>query len=252
MVSEPRTNFNFLIFVGEIEGESDLRFDLPFFAFLKVMSSFFWSSPPPSTVNTSYSVDRGLNQNIFSWESSFIVCLKSHLTMGGSEDARPSDKTSSRIGDLFFLKRSFTRSGDWGPQGSAVAPADLVFLGEISCTETTQKYQSTVTSLDSSLYLENSCQFSVSPPSSSSSLRSPAPPWSSPCPACRAATCRPDPARRWRGRCWSGPRPPDLPCPECLRSRCRCLCRCRSWSCWRRPRCRWNCRSGLGLSHTSG
>ena len=137
MVSEPRTNFNFLILVGEIEGESDLRFDLPFFAFLKVMSAFFWSSSPPSTVKTSYSVERGLSENIV--RNYLLGNLSSHLTKGGSEEARPSDKTSSRIGDLFFLKRSFTRIGDWGSQGPAVAPADLVFRGEISCTENKTK-----------------------------------------------------------------------------------------------------------------
>ena len=69
-----------------------------------------------------------------------IFGLYLYLTIGGSEEALPSDKTSSSIGDLFFLKRSLTLTGDSGlPAGSGVSDdicdqLDLVFLGEISCT----------------------------------------------------------------------------------------------------------------------
>ena len=58
-----------------------------------------------------------------------------HLTIGGSEEALPSDNTASRIGDLFFRKRSLTRRGDCVGPGTVAGPPDLVFLGEISCTE---------------------------------------------------------------------------------------------------------------------
>ena len=64
--------------------------------------------------------------------------------MGGSSDSRPSNKTSSSIGDLFFLSSSFSLTGDSGQSplvsddSDVDAPdqLDLVLRGEISCTET--------------------------------------------------------------------------------------------------------------------
>ena len=63
-----------------------------------------------------------------------------YLTTGGSSVALPSDKTSSSIGDLFFLKRSFNLTGDSRPSAcsgsDSVAGDQLerVLRGEISCT----------------------------------------------------------------------------------------------------------------------
>ena len=64
--------------------------------------------------------------------------MRIYLTTGGSSVALPSDNTSSSIGDLFFLKRSFNLTGD-SSSGSVSAIGDQlerVLRGEISCTET--------------------------------------------------------------------------------------------------------------------
>ena len=74
--------------------------------------------------------------------------------------ALPSDNTSSSIGDLFFLKRSFNLTGDSSSGSVSVSGDQLerVLRGEISCTGTGEYRLGITKFISRLLYLDSSCQ----------------------------------------------------------------------------------------------